>query len=424
MNPESTATADPARPTRAGRRSIVPIAVTATDESARVVDARSRAEARLRRQRETLRPLAIAIMIAVVAGSLGTHPAPAFHGRGLAITISLVVFCLTLGFAIRTRFAELAALRQGVVIAIAAAAGIGLEALQPKGATGVAGAAAVWMAVIRLPGAPGYALGAVTTVGLAIAAALAGSSGAAVLATTLLCALLGLVAYFIRQAREGQERTEVLMAQLEDARDEQARAAAVAERGRIASELHDVLAHSLSGAAIQLQGARKLGERHGIAPQVQAAIDRASELVRDGLAHARTAVGALRGNALPTVSELQALIESFREDMHVDVTLSVDGDCRPLAADASLALYRGAQEALTNVARYAPGANARVALRYETQRTTLTIQNSAPTGTGGLPGVGGGRGLEGLRERIERAGGSMEAGPVDGGWRVRLEVPA
>jgi signal transduction histidine kinase len=185
-----------------------------------------------------------------------------------------------------------------------------------------------------------------------------------------------------------------------------------------------VLAHSLSGAAIQLQGARKLGERHGTEPQVRAAIDRASELVRDGLTQARSAVGALRGDALPTVSELQSLVESFRDDMHVDVSLSVDGDSRALPAEASLALYRGAQEALTNVARYAPGATACVSLRYGERRTQLTIDNSAPTRTGGLPGVGGGRGLEGLRERIEGGGGSMEAGPLDGGWRVRLEIPA
>jgi signal transduction histidine kinase len=424
MNLQSTAAAaDPARTTRAGRRSIVPGAVSATDESDRVADARSRAQDRLRRQRETLRPLGVVIMIAVVAGSLGAHPAPAFHGRGLAITFALVVFCGTLAFAIRPRFAGLTSPSQAGVIAAMAAAGIALEALQPKAATGVAGAAAVWMAVVRIPGAAGWALGGAATVGLAIASALAGSSAAGVLATTLLCALLGLVAYFIRQARDGEERTEVLMAQLEDARDEQARAAAVAERARIASELHDVLAHSLSGAAIQLQGARKLGERHSVEPQVQAAIDRASELVRDGLTQARSAVGALRGDALPTVSELQALIESFRDDMHVDVTLAVDGDCRALPADASLALYRGAQEALTNVARYAPGATACVSLQYGEERTQLTIDNSAPTGAGGLPGVGGGRGLEGLRERIERAGGSLEAGPLDGGWRVRLEVP-
>lgn len=416
--------ADPARHTRAGRRSIVSGAVSATDESARVADARSQAELRLRRQRGTLRPLGLAIIVVVVAGSAGNHPVPALHGQGLGVTLALVVFVATLALAIRDRFTGLPLSLQVAVISAMGAAGVALAALQPKAATGLAAGAAVWMALARFPLALGASVGGAITAALTIASALSGSSGPAVLATVLLCALLGLVAYFIRQARDSEERTEVLMAQLEDARDAQARAAAVAERARIASELHDVLAHSLSGAAIQLQGARKLGERHRVEPQVQAAIDRASELVRDGLTQARTAVGALRGDALPTVSELQSLIESFRDDMHVDVTLAVDGDCRALPADASLALYRGAQEALTNVARYAPGATACVSLQYGERRTQLTIDNSAPTGAGGLPGVGGGRGLEGLRERVERAGGSLEAGPLDGGWRVRLEVPA
>ncbi len=91
---------------------------------------------------------------------------------------------------------------------------------------------------------------------------------------------------FLKQSRESQDQTELLLAQLEDARDEQARAAAIAERGRIAVELHDVLAHSLSGAAIQLQGARKLAERERATAPVGEAIDRASELVKAGLANA------------------------------------------------------------------------------------------------------------------------------------------
>src|SRR5205085_8522189 len=128
------------------------------------------------------------------------------------------------------------------------------------------------------------------------------------LAATLLCALLGLVASFLKQARTSQDTTELLLAQLEDAREAELRAAAVTERGRIAAELHDVLAHSLSGAAIQLQGTRKLAERDETSPQVRAAIDRAGELVRDGLANARQAVGALRGEQLPSVAELESLV--------------------------------------------------------------------------------------------------------------------
>jgi signal transduction histidine kinase len=398
--------------------------VSATNESARVADARSRAEARLRRQRGTLRPLGIAIIIAVIVGSAGTHPAPALHGKGLGVTIALVLFCGSLALSIRDIFTGFSIELQAGVISLMGAAGIALQALQPKASTGVAGAAAVWMAVARLPLAWGATVGGGVTVGLALATALSGTSAAGVLATALLCGLLGLVAYFIRQSRESQDQTEVLMARLEDAQGAQARAAAIAERGRIASELHDVLAHSLSGAAIQLQGARKLAERSHAEPNVQAAIERASELVKDGLASARQAVGALRGDALPSVDQLESLVDSYRTDMNVDVTLTVEGAARTLPPDASLALYRGAQEALTNVARYAPGASTAVRLCYEQGRTRLSVDNATPTAAPTLRGVGGGRGLDGMRERVERAGGRAAAGPIEGGWRVELEVPA
>ena len=223
------------------------------------------------------------------------------------------------------------------------------------------------------------------TAGLVLAAALAGGSAAAVLAATLLCALLALTAYFIKQARASQDTTELLLAQLEDAREEQLRAAAVTERGRIAGELHDVLAHSLSGAAIQLQGARKLAERDQASPQVRAAIERAGELVRDGLANARQAVGALRGEELPSVAQLESLVTTFRNDTNTDVTLTIEGSARPLPAEASLALYRGAQEALTNIARYAPGATTTVVLRYGSGHTIAHGRGSARASRSRMP---------------------------------------
>jgi signal transduction histidine kinase len=370
-----------------------------------------------------LRPLGFAIIVVVVVGSAGNHPVPALHGQGLAVTVALVVFVASLALAIRDLFTGLPLSLQVAVISAMGAAGVALAALQPKAATGLAAGAAVWMAVARFPLALGASIGGAITAALTLASALSGSSGPAVLATVLLCALLGLVAYFIRQARGSQDRTEILMAQVEDARDEQTRAAAIAERGRIASELHDVLAHSLSGAAIQLQGARMLAERSEAKPDIRAAIDRASELVKDGLANARVAVGALRGDELPSVEQLEALVDSYRTDMNVDVALTIEGDARALPPDASMALYRGAQEALTNVARYAAGAAARVELRYEDGKTRLCVENGVGSREG-LSGVGGGRGLEGMRERIERAGGSAHAGPTETGWRVELEVPA
>jgi signal transduction histidine kinase len=397
-------------------------------ESQRVAEAWSRAHLRVDRQRGTLRPLGVAVMVVVAAGAASGHPAPGLQGKATWVTLTLSAFAVMLALAIRDRFSERSYGAQAAVISTMGAAGVALAALQPRGATSLAAGTAVWMAVARLPLPLGVGLGAAITIALDVATVLAGASSTAVLAATLLCALLGLIAHFLKQARDSQDETELLLARLEDARDDQARAAATAERNRIASELHDVLAHSLSGAAIQLQGARMLAEREQAPPQVRVALDRASELVKDGLASARQAVGALRGEELPGVAQLGSLVDSFRHDMNVDATLKIVGSARNLPADATLALYRGAQEALTNIARYAPGASTTVILHYAADRTTLTVEDqlsaSVPRAYDGLVGVGGGRGLAGMRERIERAGGSMQAGPTDGGWRVELEVPA
>jgi signal transduction histidine kinase len=117
------------------------------------------------------------------------------------------------------------------------------------------------------------------------------------------------------------------------------------------------------------------------------------------------------------------LIDSYKADMNLDVTFRIEGDGRTLPADPSLALYRGAQEALTNVARYAPSACTTVTVRYEPARTRLSVDNGA-SATGPRQGMGGGHGLEGLRERVEQAGGTMSAGATPEGWRVEIEVPA
>jgi signal transduction histidine kinase len=369
-----------------------------------------------------------AVVLVVVAGAIGGQPHPAIQGKGLGVTLALLAFAGALAIAIRAGFTERGYVTQTAVISLMGAAGVALVALQPQGATELGGGAAVWMAVVRLPLSFGIPVGVVIGVALDVAAALSGTSSVALLAATLLLVLIGLVGYFMKQSRASQDRTELLLAQLEDAREEQTRAAAIAERGRIAGELHDVLAHSLSGAAIQLQAARKLAEREHATPSLHAAIDRAGALVKDGLANARQAVGALRGDELPGVSQLGSLVQSFRDDMQATVNLSIEGSARTLPADTGLALYRGAQEALTNVARYAPSAAIDIALRYEPDHTTLRVEDRSRLVTGsqvreGLPGVGGGRGLAGLRERVERIGGSVYAGPTDEGWLVEVVIP-
>ena len=398
----------------------------AAGASRREAEAHARAAERQERRRAWLRPLALALIAIVVVGTIDAHPGPGLHGRGAGIAFALAIYVAALGFAVSGRWDRVGMRPQALTIVVVGGAGVALAALQPRGATELAGSAAVWMALARLPLSAGVALGVAITAGLDLAIALSDSSSAAsVLATTLLCALLGLMAYFMKQSRENEDRMELLLAELEDARDAQAEAAAVAERGRIAGELHDVLAHSLSGAAIQLEGARMLAQRDGSEPPLREAIERAGRLVRDGLADARRAVGALRGQEIPASARISSLVEGFRRDMDIDATLSVEGGERPLSSDADLALYRGVQEALTNVARYAPGATATVVLRYADGGATLTVEDhDGDHARAPLPGLGGGHGLAGMRERVERAGGRMEAGPTPDGWRVRLEVPA
>lgn len=395
-------------------------------ESQRVAQAHAVAQARLRRQRDLLRPLGWAVIAVVTATVVTQRPAPGVHGAGLGIVVATVVFVVSTAAAISDRFLDWPRGVRLSVIAAMSASGVAVSALQPQGATDLAAGAAVWMAITRLPLTTAVAVATATIVGQGAAAARTGSP-AAVLAATLLGVLLGLVAYLMRQSREAQDRTELLLAQLADSQDAQAHAAAVAERGRIAADLHDVLAHALSAAAIQLQGARLLAEREQVSPDLGGAIDHASGLVADGLANAREAVSALRAKQPVTLADLETLVERLRHDLTLAITLQVEGTVRELPAQAGLALYRAVQEAVTNAARYAPGATVEVTLSYEPDLTMMRIENTQPTApvaAPGLPGVGGGHGLIGLGERLEHAGGTFQSGPTGHGWMVEVTVPA
>jgi len=158
---------------------------------------------------------------------------------------------------------------------------------------------------------------------------------------------------------------------------------------------------------------KKVTAHAGPTGVIRAAIECASGLVKDGLASARQAVGALRGDELPGVAQLPALIESFREGLNVDATLTVEGEARTLPADASLALYRGAQEALANAARYAPGAITTVLLRYHAEQLAVRLATPERHARGDLlvelrgghvrlpPAVGGDDAAVGLGRRVD-----------------------
>ncbi len=222
--------------------------------------------------------------------------------------------------------------------------------------------------------------------------------------------------------REAQERmTQAAAVDVAKARAEAeaARAELLAGRNHLARELHDVLAHTLSALSLQLEGLDALIDPAGRPPAVTDQLDRIKRLVREGLDEARGAVAALRED-LPPLDERLAKLAAERH-----AGMEVTGRARDLAPDVALALYRVAQEALTNVAKHAPGAAARLELGFEDKEVTLSVTNPpSPDAPAPLAGSGGGYGLQGIRERILLLGGRVDAGPDAGGWRVDAKVPA
>ena len=376
---------------------------------------------RLRHEGRQLAPLRLWVVGIVVVVALTSHPSAGLTGRHLALSACLVVFVVEmLCFPILP--ASTVAARVGE-LAFMGASAVALVALQPNGVSELPGSAVVFIAGVALSPAIAAIVGTTVTAAVAIAVGLAGAPAASIAAAALLCAVLGITGALLRRYRLSQESTELLLAKLEDARDDQARAAAVAERSSIARELHDVLAHSLSGLSIQLEMVRKLAANADAPAELRSAIDGAAGLAKQGLAEARDAVGALRRDDRLGVDQLPELVAQFRKDFSLAVDYTVAGTPRPVAAELGLALYRVAGEALTNVARHAAGASTLVELSYAETRVRLAVTDSGGA-QGPLAGAGSGWGLAGLRERIKRLGGELTAGPSGPGWSVVVSAPA
>src|SRR5580698_9903606 len=168
--------------------------------------------------------------------------------RWWVVAIVVVVAVEMLGWPLlRPRFPDLVAARI-VELAVFGASAVAIVVCQPTGLAGLPSSAVVFVAGVALAPPFAAAVGAAVTAGVVVALATTSSAGAADIASSaLLCAVLGVTGALLRRYRLTQERTELLLAQLEEARDDQARAAAAQERASIARDLHDVLAHSLSG---------------------------------------------------------------------------------------------------------------------------------------------------------------------------------
>ncbi len=223
-------------------------------------------------------------------------------------------------------------------------------------------------------------------------------------------------------ARELEEHADLL----ERDRERRAREAVAEERARIARELHDVVAHSISVIAVQT-GTLRRRLRHD-RPQAAEELSEVELAAREALGEMRRLLGLLRteedGLTLapqPGMEQVDRLAEQVRRT-GLPVELEVDGEARSLPPGVDLAAYRIVQEALTNVLKHAGAARARVAVRYGARELELEITDD---GRGPVAEAnGGGHGLVGMRERVALYGGSLEigAGPA-AGFRIRARLP-
>lgn len=221
-------------------------------------------------------------------------------------------------------------------------------------------------------------------------------------------------------------------AMLERDREQLARIAVGKERERIAREMHDIVAHSLSVMIALGEGAARTVRT---SPDRAAdAMERSAETGRSALAEMRRLLGVLTDPEQvsqvefapqPDSTNLAALVEDIR-GAGVHVTISTTGT-PPVDSGLELAIYRIVQESLTNVLRYAGvGAHATVTLSYSPTHTHVSIRDTGPVTAGSttMDSLGSGNGIAGLKERARMFGGTLTAGPhPQGGWLVEATLP-
>ena len=197
--------------------------------------------------------------------------------------------------------------------------------------------------------------------------------------------------------------------------------AAADERRRIAREMHDVVAHSLAVVVSHAEAGRMVVPR---SPERAAEIlDTIATTGREALEEMRGLLGVLRDDDAPTepqpgLADIPALVDRVRSaGLDVELTMAPEVDVAPAVG---LTVYRIVQEALTNVTRHGgERPTARVSIEATGVGLAVHVTSTGPPGPAPSPG----RGLTGMRERVETVGGSIEAGPAGGGWRVRAVVP-
>lgn len=259
-----------------------------------------------------------------------------------------------------------------------------------------------------------------------VARAAAGSSATADLIVT---ASVAAATFLIALLLAGRMRVaEELTREKEHSALEESRRALVEERTRIARELHDVVAHTMS--VIQVQSSTARYRLPGLDSATAAEFDDIAATARTSLAEMRRMLGVLRtedqtAELTPQqgIGDVPALVDSIRR-AGVDVGLSMEGaDAATHASPAAqIATFRIVQEALSNAVRHAPGTPITVRLHADAATIHLRVDNGSPSQVPETTGTG--YGLRGMRERAELLGGTFSAGPdSDGGWIVTATLP-
>lgn len=359
----------------------------------------------------------VVVLAACIAVTFTTHPYPRPHGRDALVLGSFVGLVVA---ALAAHPARPDVPRRQVVLAligVIVAAGV-LGAAQPHGIWVVGPYYVAIVAALKLDRRTAWLMFAGAVVPFVAGYLVKGQAAGA---GTFLS---GIIPWFfaMRLLRYvGGQRDE-----LQASREAEARAAAAAERGRLAREMHDVLAHSLSALALQLETTRLLARDRGASDEITQAIDRAHHLAASGLDEARRAIAAERGDELPGPERIGALADAFKEQSGLPVAVEVRGQPRELAPEARLAVFRTAQEALTNVRRHATAQRVDVKLAYGRDSTVLVVEDHGVEGSPPPAAIGlaDGYGLTGMRERAELLGGELRAAPTPSGFRVELRLPA
>jgi signal transduction histidine kinase len=371
----------------------------------------------------------VSMVLILISGVIGT-PAPALWGEGLVTLLGGGTLAALI--AIEIFFDPQDERANFVFILLLGLSSIALMTVQPSGTAVLGTYAAVASAVIRLP--KRLAIAAIVPIIALVDIGILATASERFLVfawTNIAYVFMFVIGNLLRLSEEHQIQAQALLDEEQRTREARNEAAALDERGRIARELHDVLAHSLSALSVELEGARLLALDRDVDSEVIAAIGRAHRHAASGLDEARAAIKALRGDSVPGPDRLEDLVEEIRAH-GIECTLAIGGEPRRLPSEAALAVFRTAQEALTNVRKHAEEAE-RVAIRldYDPDGVQLIVTDSSGDGDeprvpqpAALAGAGAGYGVSGMRERAELIGGRLFAGPTEDGFRVELWVPA